>query len=190
MSFSPSGGSKTPCSAVAVLPPVEVWPPIQAIRQRYDRCFHRWMPHINLLYPFYPAEYFAAVLPRLTTVCRQLHPFEIVLRDFRFFVHPSGRATLWLAPEPAEPLRALQAALQAACPECDDVARFPQGFTPHLSVGQAKSLAEARQRVAHFQAGWQPLSFRVTHIALLQRQAASPFQVAAQVPLGESTPLD
>ena len=43
--------------------------PIQAIREKHDRQFRRWMPHLNLLYPFRPQEEFpaltSALVPRL-----------------------------------------------------------------------------------------------------------------------------
>ena len=42
--------SATHTTAVVVIPPDDAWPPIQALRQRYDRQFRRWMPHITLLY--------------------------------------------------------------------------------------------------------------------------------------------
>ena len=41
-------------SACVIIPPKELWGPIQKIRQQYDRQIHRWMPHITLLYPFRP----------------------------------------------------------------------------------------------------------------------------------------
>jgi hypothetical protein len=56
---------KTHQTAVAVVPPREVWGPIQAIREKHDRQFRRWSPHINLLYPFYPPERFEQALPPL-----------------------------------------------------------------------------------------------------------------------------
>jgi 2'-5' RNA ligase len=90
--------AKSHHTAVAIIPPVEVWEPIQAIRQVHDRQFHRWMPHINLLYPFYPAEQFVEVVPRLATACARVSAFPVTLAEFRMFAHPSGRVTLWLAP--------------------------------------------------------------------------------------------
>jgi hypothetical protein len=40
-------------TVIAVVPPEQVWGPIQDIRRRHDRQhIRRWMPHVNLLYPF------------------------------------------------------------------------------------------------------------------------------------------
>jgi RNA 2',3'-cyclic 3'-phosphodiesterase len=175
--------SKTHHTAAAVLPPSDLWEPIQVIRRQYDRHMHRWMPHINLLYPFFPAAHFSKVLPLLTTACAQVGAFEVTLTSFRFFAHASGTATLWLQPEPHEALDHLQATLHAVFPVCDDLSRFADGFTPHLSVGQFRSRHTLRHVLDSLQASWQPLRFPLTAIALLWRQAAEPFQVARWVPL-------
>lgn len=175
--------SKTHRTAVAVLPPAELWEPIQAIRRQYDRHMHRWMPHINLLYPFFPATHFSKVLPALTTACTQVRAFEVTLTSFRFFTHASGIATLWLQPEPREALGHLQATLHTVFPVCDDLSRFADGFTPHLSVGQFRSRQTLQRVLDSLQASWQSLRFPLTAIALLRRQAAEPFQVAHWVPL-------
>jgi RNA 2',3'-cyclic 3'-phosphodiesterase len=175
--------SKTHHTAVAVLPPADLWEPIQAIRRRYDRHMYRWMPHINLLYPFFPGVYFSEVLPLLGTACAQVCAFEVTLTSFRFFTHASGTATLWLQPEPREALDHLQATLRTIFPICDDLSRFANGFTPHLSVGQFRSRHTLQPVLDSLQASWQPLRFSLTAIALLWRQAAEPFQVAHWVPL-------
>lgn len=41
-------------AACCVIPPKGVWDPIQEIRKRYDSAYNRWMPHVNLLFPFIP----------------------------------------------------------------------------------------------------------------------------------------
>jgi 2'-5' RNA ligase len=174
---------KTHHSAVAVVPPEEVWGPIQAIRRRYDRQIHRWMPHVNLLYPFVPRSAFAAAAQRLMEAYGSFEPFTVTLADFRSFRHGSGRCTLWLAPEPAEGLRRLQAALQAAFPDCDDLSRFPAGFTPHLSVGQFASAAECETVRGQLQADWMPLTFTLTEVDLLARGEDGPFVIDRRVPL-------
>lgn len=176
---------KTHQTALAIVPPRDVWAPIQAIREKYDRQFYRWMPHINLLYPFYQPHLFTIIAPLLENTCRTFSPFEIVLREFRYFVHRGRGCTVWLAPEPAENVVRLQTQLQAVCPECDELNRFPHGFVPHLSVGQAVSPKAAQELAAELARTWLPLHFEVRDVAILQRGRSTPFVVALRIPLGE-----
>jgi 2'-5' RNA ligase len=178
--------SKTHHTAVAVLPPQEIWEPIQAIRRRHDRQFRRWMPHINLLYPFLPRAQWPVAVPRLLDAAQRMPAFQITLAIFRSFTHPSGHTTLWLAPEPATTLLHLQATLQAAVPACDDQSRFPGGFTPHLSVGQARSPQTTQHLLGTWQATWRPVRFTVTAVAVIWRQGESPFQVGEWIPLSSA----
>jgi 2'-5' RNA ligase len=179
--------AKTYQSALAVVPPEAVWEPIQVIRRRHDRQVHRWPPHINLLYPFLPRLDFSSAASRLIVACSAGRPFSVTLAAFRLFRHGSGPCTLWLAPEPAENLRQLQAALQAAFPDCDDLGRFPAGYTPHLSVGQVASVADCQRVREQLQAAWQPLVFLLTEVALLAREVDGPFCIEQRVPLGHGS---
>src|SRR5262249_50822798 len=155
--------------AVAIVPPEEVWEPIQEVRRRHDRQIHRWMPHINLLYPFRPQGEFPAIMPALAAVCSGIEPFPVTLGEFRFFRHGSGRCRPWLAAEPAEELRRLQATLQGIFPDCDDLGQFPVGFTPHLSVGQFPSLRDCERTREQLQASWHPVTFVLAAVTLLGR---------------------
>jgi len=175
--------AKTQHTAVAAVPPEGVWEPIQAIRRRHGRQVRRWMPHCNLLDPFRRREGFSAILPALGGACASITPFTVSLSEFRYFRHGSGRCTLWLAPEPAEALQRLQAALQAAFPDCDDLSRFPAGFTPHLSVGQFPSPRDCEHARQQLQAGWEPITFQLNEIALLARAADAAFVIDQWVPL-------
>src|SRR5262245_42595213 len=122
-------------------------------------------------------------LPRLVAACARIAAFAVTLAEFRFFQHSSRKATLWLAPEPSEELVRLQAALQAACPDCDELSRFAAGFTPHLSVGQAGSAEEAQHRRDNWQRAWEPIRFELSAVALLRRQRATPFDIERGIPL-------
>jgi 2'-5' RNA ligase len=175
--------TKTHHTAVAVVPPEAVWEPIQAIRRRYDRQINRWMPHVNLLYPFRPRSDFDTAARLLAEACRTIDPFTITLAEFRFFRHGSGRCTLWLAPEPADELRRLQAVLQVAFPDCDDLSNFPAGFTPHLSVGQFASAAECERTREQLQASWEAISFVLAEVVVLARSGDAPFVIERRVPL-------
>jgi 2'-5' RNA ligase len=184
---------KTHHTAVVLIPPQEVWPPIQAIRQRHDRHALRWvMPHITLLYPFRPRQAFPAVAEQLATVCRTLEPFPLALRELCYFDHGRGSYTLWLVPEPMEAVQQLQAALQDVAPDCNDVCRYPRGFTPHLSVAQATGQATMQRLQNTLQATWQPLSFMIEAIQLIWRHPppADVFRVDRAISLGKSIPTD
>ena len=174
---------KTHHSAVAALPPRDVWEPIQGIRRRYDRQIHRWMPHVNVLYPFLPHAQFATVIPRLTVAVARVPVFQVTLRTFRWFTHRSGRCTIWLDPEPHDAFMRLHATLHEAFPAYDDQSRFAGGFTPHLSVGQV-TRRELPHLLVTLQATWEAVRFDLTEVALIWREAAGPFQVACHLPLG------
>jgi RNA 2',3'-cyclic 3'-phosphodiesterase len=108
--------------------------------------------------------------------------------EFRFFRHSSWKTTLWLAPEPRNDLVRLQAALQAACPDCDEVSRFAASFTPHLNVVQAGSAEEAQRLQDAFQCNWEPIRFEVSAVALLRRQRETPFEVEQWILLATHEP--
>jgi len=180
--------SKTHCTAVAVVPPPEVWGPIQDIRRRHDRRFRRWMPHVNLLYPFVTEFWFPRVLPALRQAAEEVDPFEVILAEIRWFEHKSGWNTLWLDPHPTDALKRLHERLRRAVPVCDDLARFPGGFHPHLSIGQIRR----RQRdelIARLQADWTPLRFVVSDAAVLIRGKRPPddvFRIHQRLVLGKA----
>jgi 2'-5' RNA ligase len=178
---------KTHHTAVAVVPPEEAGEPIQAIRRRHDRQIHRWPPHGNLLYPFRHEAEFPALAPALLAACAAVAPIPVSLGEFRYFRHGSGRCTLWLAPEPGEALLRLQAALQSAFPDCNDLSRLPTGFTPHLSVGQFPTLRDCERTREQLRAGWRPITFLLNDVGLLARDPDGPFRMTRRLILGEAT---
>ncbi len=165
-------GRKVHTSAVVLIPPEEVWEPIQAIRRVHDPKVRRWMPHVTLLYPFVPEGMFAQVAERLAEALSGIEPFEVRLAEFSYFTHGKRSATLWLRPEPVAALAALQARLQEAVPWCDEVSRHRGGFTPHLSVGRFAGGAAAKRAAAEFLAAWRSLAFLADHVSLIARSGA------------------
>ena len=179
--------NKTHHAAVVVIPPHDLWEPIQSIRRQYDRHVKRWMPHVTLIYPFRPRPLFAEAEPERRGACAGMQPFRATLSELRYFEHGRGRFTLWCAPEPAEPFIRLQAALQEQCPDCDDASRHGAGFVPHLSVGQAAGRSQLRERLAELRASWRPIAFDVSEIALIWRQGdEDPFAVDRTIALGDN----
>ena len=74
-------------SAVVIIPPLQYWGPIQTIRKEYDRQIHRWMPHINLLYPFRSNLEYDSLEEKFLEACSTIEPREISLNKFRYFNH-------------------------------------------------------------------------------------------------------
>ncbi len=181
-------GTKTHKTAVVIIPPEEAWPPIQAIRRKHDRQVRRWMPHITLIYPFRDQREFEGIAQSFAQVCARFQPFEVSLARFRLFRHGARRCTLWLAPEPPEPIVRLQTALWQLVPDCDDVRRYAHGFTPHLSVGQARGETLARRLIAEWQTTWTPVRFTVSAVHLIWRQDPPDdvFRIGESIPLGAS----
>lgn len=178
--------AKTRTTAVVLIPPHEVWEPIQAIRRKHDPQVRRWMPHVTLLYPFRPREEFNRVAEPLRAAASVFHSFEVCLREFRAFRCASGRATLYLAPEPSGAITALQSALQKVVPDCNDVRLYPTGFTPHLSIGRAENREAADRLLRSLQTTWQPVQFVADRVSLIARDEPpnDVFEVILELPLG------
>jgi poly(A) polymerase len=135
------------------------------------------MPHVTLLFPFLPADQFPGAEPQLEAAAGSVPPFRLKLERFEYFAGPK---TAWLNPEPVDAVRRLQASLQSRFPEFDDVARFPGGFRPHLSVGQGPADLTGR-----LQETWKPVEFEVRDVALIRRDGPEdPFRVHRTFMLG------
>jgi len=174
-------------TAVVFIPPVEAWPPLQAIRRVHDRQFQRWMPHVTLLYPFAPREALPQHLPALEAACLGQPAFTATLSAFHVFQHRADRSTVWLAPEPREAFVRLQAALEQAAPAYAHTSRFAGGFTPHLSVGQSGSAERTAQLIRTLAEAWTPLPFRVAEISVIAREGNGPFEVVRTLRLGDAS---
>ncbi len=180
---------KTHQTAVVLIPPLELWEPIQQIRRRYDRQFKRWMPHITLLYPFRPEAMFAEIGGALEKRCATIDPFEIELVPVRFFEHNHRSYTMWLSPEPSERVIRLQAMLLECAPDCNDVNLYATSFLPHLSVGQARNRDELEERMERIRTSLAPIRFTATDVAMIRRGPgpSDPFQVDRLIPLGRAS---
>ena len=204
-------------SAVVLIPPPSSWGDVQAVRASRDKSYLRWMPHVNLLYPFVEDDEAGENFARAARVAREAlashAPFPCALsRRARFFEH-RGSVTAWRAPEdvdaeadddddkassaPVSSARvvALQAALESAFPFADDLGAIGgDGFVPHLSVGQWRAVADAD---AFFAEALQttdgefpkPDAFDADAVYLISRPSdVAPFRIRARVPLGGGEP--
>ena len=175
--------SKVYNSAVVLIPPQERWAPIQEIRKIHDRGYNRWMPHITLLYPFRPKTEYSILEKAFTNTCNEIQPFELYLRDFKYFSHGRQNFTLWLDPEPADLIINLQAKILSLVPDCNDVNKYKNGFKPHLSVGQIKGKQNLLNLIPKLQKDWKEINFLLDKIYFISREniKTSQFEISTQI---------
>lgn len=159
--------TKTHTTAVVLIPPESIQQPIQDIRKLYDRNYIRWMPHITMLYPFAPQSEFPDLIPALVQTAEQITAFTIKLSTFNAFKHRKS-STMYLTPEPDDNIKKLHKTLITQLPDYDDTARFPNGFTPHLSVGQFQHQTLTQEQI-RLQTNWEPIQFEVDSLYLIYR---------------------
>jgi 2'-5' RNA ligase len=175
--------SKVYTSAVVIIPPENKWQPIQQIREKYDRNFNRWMPHITLLYPFLPKIEYPKIESQFSEKCKEFEPIECSLNKFRFFSHSHQNHTIWLDPEPSTSIINLQSEILKIAPYCNDVSNFKNGFKPHLSVGQIRGKKMLIEVIDNLQSSWKSLKFEVNKIFFISREniKTSKFKIQKEI---------
>ncbi|MDF1666688.1 MAG: 2'-5' RNA ligase family protein [Planctomycetota bacterium] len=168
---------KVHTTAVVLIPPEDVWEPIQRIRHYHDSKIDRWMPHFTLLYPFLPVEKFAEASAIFSSAVAGLSPFTMTLSELGRFSHGRSNFTFWLGPREKAPIVNLQRALFEAMPECDDQNRDGKSFTPHLTVARGRGQKAGVDLFEELNAIWEPITFQVEQIAMIARAGDGPFTI-------------
>lgn len=175
-------GQFTHKTALVLIPPQDLWPPIQSIRQQHDQKARRWMPHVTLIYPFWPQDRFEEAVERMTPACQQTRTFSVELATFDTFHHGREKYTMWLSPQPVQPIVDLYEAISQSLGTGGNVR-----FVPHLSIGQVKGKARMEEMMTELKAMWRPLRWDVSEVSLIWRNDPPDdvFRVETTVLIGE-----
>ncbi|CAD5115900.1 DgyrCDS4835 [Dimorphilus gyrociliatus] len=180
-------GDKSFKSAIILMPPETEWTQIQNIREKHDKAYNRWMPHINLIWPFVPDMdcNFDLEFVKISQALSKLAPFKVKFtqKSFSFFEHK--QCVLWLNPlendhddNPHPSVIKLQKILQNLYPNYYDGTKE---FVPHLTLGrfQRKHINNVRE---NFQKDWKDIEFEVNKIYLISRKGfEDPFEIKKEI---------
>jgi 2'-5' RNA ligase len=166
-----------PESALVVEVP-EAEPLVAEWRAKHDASARRGVPaHITVLYPFMPAELVdESVLGELRDLFAREHTFAFELTQVSRFPDVA-----WLAPEPADPFKALTSLVLARFPDYPPYEGIFDEVVPHLTVAHGD--AELQNRVEAALEGSLPIAAEAGRVTLLAEDDAGRWSPRGRFPL-------
>lgn len=126
----------TPTETALVVPIPEAEPVIGDLRRVLDHSAVWGVPaHVTVLYPFLPpVQVTEEVIEAVRGCVRELPAFDCVFTRVRWF----DEHAVWLAPDPAEPFRALTDAVWRRFPDHPPYRGEFDEVVPHLTIGSTR----------------------------------------------------
>ncbi|KAH7327859.1 hypothetical protein B0I35DRAFT_415915 [Stachybotrys elegans] len=161
-------------TALCLIPPEELWEPIDRIRSLYDKAHGRWPPHVNLIYPFVEPETLseaARILSKLDLPEQAQRRVHLQVADA--FAHKHHN-TIILRPENGPDAEALLSVQQFAR---ETLGMRPDTTSqPHMTLGQTDGpgVASAPHHFLLEKARLSsPVSWRFSRLAILVRESGA-----------------
>ena len=166
-------------TALVIIPPSELWLQIQNIRKIHDPAYDRWMPHINMLFPFIPPDEFEIFTEKMNEIFKDFDKFSVKFSGLGHFEH-AKKAVLW-----ADPI-SKNGEIKEIYKRIVKEVNFLDGgreFTPHMTLGQFDKYAIEKKK-EDFSKEWKEIEFEVQEIHLIQRDGQnSPFYIKNSIKL-------
>jgi 2'-5' RNA ligase len=115
-------------TALSILIPDKFCNAINLIRQKHDKAHNRWMPHINLFFPFVDPRYFSTVkdlLLNIPAICIKLDRIE----SFKGRVY-------YLTASDSKELHDMYSKIKQQLGGMVRVEDSKLNFSPHMTIGQ------------------------------------------------------
>ncbi len=159
---------------------------IPLMRQYCFESMLRVPAHITILFPFVPLDDLDTACWKLRDICAGIAPFEVTLDGYGHFP-----TTTYLKPRDPEPIKATFRAIHAAFPDYPPYrgAFGSDDITPHMTVGEFRSVAEREQVIYP---PYEPITFRVRrlHLVVGVERMAIPWITHDVIPLGDQARSD
>ncbi|CAF2637333.1 unnamed protein product [Rotaria sp. Silwood2] len=155
-------------TALCLIPPENVWEQIQSIRSKYDKAYPRWMPHINLIYPFVSDSEFANIKIQLDSILNQRKQFEIEFdkTSFEYFKQKGNECTFHIRPKINKDVVELQQIIENFLP---NYLKSIRPFEAHLTLGQTTT-SRISDMLIEMKAKWKPIKFIIDRVCMISRE--------------------
>jgi len=155
-------------TALCLIPPENVWEQIQSIRSIHDKAYPRWMPHINLIYPFVPEENFENIKAQLEPILKRKKPFQIQFdqSSFDYFKQRGDDCTYHLRPKNSTDVVELQKLIQN---QLSNLIRNKRAFEAHLTLGQTTT-SKISDILIDMKVKWKTIEFTVDRVYMISRE--------------------
>jgi 2'-5' RNA ligase len=159
---------KTTQTALCLIPPENVWEQIQSIRSIHDKAYPRWMPHINLIYPFTPEGNFENIKTHLEPIINRKKPFQIEFDEssFGYFIQKDDGCTYHLQPKHITDTVELQKLIQN---QISYLIKNKRAFEAHLTLGQTTT-SKISDVLIEMKAKWKTIEFTVDRVYMISRE--------------------
>ena len=154
-------------TALCLIPPENVWEQIQSIRAVHDKAYPRWMPHINLIYPFAPESDFDAVEGQIEEYLRIRKPIEVEFdsSSLDYFKQKGQDCTFHLRPRVNRQLMELHETLKEVL---INYVTSTRPFEAHLTLGQTTTSRIADVMI-ELNAKWHTMNFVFNRVCMISR---------------------
>ena len=171
-------------TAIAIILPSNQASEVNAIRRIHDKAFHKWPPHVNILYPPVTIDQLKSALPLIRDALGSTASQKLSIGDIGTFRHRQN-ATVFLEPDDKSKrsIASLRTKMVKALGLSDKAGTIDGTFRPHLTLGQASLSGDAVDTLVDKCSTLKELHWEFGELAVLTRKPSGEMEVVDHVRL-------